>query len=183
MLSEETVAIFQITIPDAIDRDCPTDSWMWSKPSHLISLSLSLPKFGITKFMRLQKGGISNKIHDHFRFFLLFSFYSSSLESISTYLSHAVFSKNLCRILRTTTPLLEDKSSEFRDRLLFIFRTSNQKMLHLSIVTYYLKFPLTQHRDTTACQNVSCRVHVPIVPQHERAAFPANERTNDRIPM
>lgn len=30
-------------------------------------------------------GGISNKIHDHFRFFLLFFFYSSSLESISIF--------------------------------------------------------------------------------------------------
>jgi hypothetical protein len=93
-------------------------------------------------------GGISNKTHDHFRFFysfLLFFFFG-----IDQYLSDAVFSKKLCRILRTTVPLLEDKVRNFEIVCCSYFVHQIKRYFTIHILP---QVPLTQHRDTTVCRS------------------------------
>jgi hypothetical protein len=81
-------------------------------------------------FMRLQKRGISNKIHDHFRFLSSLSFFFSSSELIGIFKDAFLsFPKTYAGSFRTTMPLLEDiEIWNFEIVSLFIFCTSKSKL-------------------------------------------------------
>jgi hypothetical protein len=102
-----------------------------------LSLSLSLPKFGITKLMRLQKwGGYPTKLTTTFAFSTLF-FYSSSLESTSIF--------QMLSFPKSFAGSSERRSLSWRTK----FGISRSFAVHISYIkskdtspfTYYLKFP------------------------------------------
>ena len=84
-------------------------------------------------------GGISNKIHDHFRFFLLFFFYSSSLESISIF-QMLSFPKSFAGS--------SERNFEIVCCSYFVHQIKRYFTIHI-----LPQVPLTQHRDTTVCRS------------------------------